>query len=129
MKTRTEITLLAIGSVLAALSSVIIAQNSIFSPTRTLQTVILLKVFFTSLNIVLLLVLVMNYLRIYSGLKTGLSRSLVAFSTALMFYAITSSPLTHVMAGFEIISVGPFTFLPDIFVTVATVIILRESYR
>lgn len=129
MKTRTEIIVLALGSVAAAVSSVVIAQNMIFSPSRTLESVMLLKVFFTSLNIVLLLGLVMNYLKIYSGLKTSLSRSLVVFSTALMFYAISSSPLTHVLAGFEIISIGPFTFLPDIFVTVATVIILRESYR
>lgn len=129
MKKRTEMIALAVGSIAAAISSVIIAQNVIFSPSRTLQSVMLLKVFFTSLNIVLLLGLVMNYIRIYSGLKTGLSRSLVAFSTALMFYAVTSSPLTHVLAGFDVISIGPFTFLPDIFVTVATVIILRESYR
>lgn len=129
MKTSYEILILGIGAIVAAMSSVVIAQNVIFSPNRTLQTVILLKVFFTSLNIVLLLGLVTNYLKIYSGLRTSLSRSLVAFSGALMLYAITSSPLTHVLAGFELISVGPFTFLPDIFVTLATIIILRESYR
>lgn len=129
MNTRTEITALGAGALIAAAGSVVFAQNAIFSPNRALKTVILLKVFFTTLNIALLLGLVLNYLKIYSGMKTSFSRSLLAFSTALMLYAITSSPLTHVLAGFEIISVGPFTFLPDVFVTLATVIILRESYR
>lgn len=129
MKNRTELATILTASLLTATVSVFLAQNAIFTPSTTLKTVVLLKVFFTTLNIVLLLGLVANYLKIYSGLKTPLSKSLVIFSTALMLYAITSSPLTHVLAGFEVISVGPFTFLPDIFVTVATLIILRESYR
>lgn len=129
MNRNKEIAALGAGAILTAITSVIFAQNAIFSPNRALKTVILLKVFFTSLNVVLLLGLMANYLQIYSSLKTSLSRSLVIFSGALILYAITSSPLIHVLAGFEIISVGPFTFLPDIFVTIATVIILRESYR
>ena len=129
MKNRTELAAIITASLLTATLSVFLAQNAIFTPSTTLKTVVLLKVFLTTLNIVLLLGLVANYLRIYSGLKTPLSRSLVAFSTALMLYGVTSSPLTHVLAGFEIITVGPFTFLPDIFVTLATLIILRESYR
>lgn len=129
MREKYELSALGIGAFLTGLASITIAQNAIFSPNRTLQTVMLMKVFLTSLNIVLLLGLTGNYLRIYSGMKTSLSRSLFMFSTALMLYAVTSSPLTHVLLGFEIISIGPFTFLPDIFVTLATVIILRESYR
>lgn len=129
MKRREELALLASTSVVAAVLSIIIAQNTIFSPTRAIQTVMIIKVFFTSLNIVLLLGLTANYLKIYSDMKTPLSRSLLVFSVALMLYAVTSSPLIHVLMGFEIISAGAFTFLPDVFVTIASIIILRESYR
>jgi hypothetical protein len=129
MKKEYELAGLGIGALLTGLTSVIIAQNIIFSPTKTIQTVMLVKVFLTSLNIILLLGLTANYLKIYSSMKTPLSRSLLMFSTALLLYAVSSSPLIHVMLNFEIISIGPFTFLPDIFVTIATAIILRESYR
>jgi hypothetical protein len=129
MKKEYELALLGSGAILTAFASIIIAQSVILSPNRALQTVMLAKVFLTSLNIVLLLGLTANYLKIYSEMKTPLSRSLLAFSTALMLYAVTSSPLTHVLLGFDIISVGPFTFLPDLFVTAATTIILWESYQ
>ena len=129
MKKRTELASIIIIATITALISVVLARSTIFSPSSTLKTVILIKVFFTTVNSVLLLGLAGNYLKIYNGMKTPLSRSLLAFSTALLFYAVTSSPLTHVLMGFKAISVGAFTFLPDIFVTVATLIILRESYR
>lgn len=129
MKNRTELLTIIAISTITALTSVVLAQTAIFSPSRVLKNVILAKVFFTTLNSILLLGLAGNYLKIYSGMKTPLSRSLLAFSTALLLYAITSSPLTHVLMGFEVISVGAFTFLPDIFVTAATLIILRESYQ
>jgi hypothetical protein len=129
MKKEYELSALGIGALIAGVLSIVVAEIAIFSPNRTLQTVMLVKVFLTTFNIVLLLGLTANYFKIYSGMKTPLSRSLLMFSTALMLYAVTSSPLTHVIMGFEIISIGPFTFIPDIFVTLATVIILRESYR
>lgn len=129
MKKKHEIAALGAGAFLTGLVSIAVAENLIFSTSRTVQTVMLMKVFLTSLNIVLLLGLTVNYLRIYSDMKTPLSRSLLMFSTALLLYAVSSSPLIHALMGFQIISIGPFTFLPDIFVTVASVIILRESYR
>jgi hypothetical protein len=129
MKKEYELAGLGTGALITGFLSILIAQSLIFSPNRTLQTFMLMKVFLTSLNIVLLLGLTANYLKIYSDMKTPLSRSLLIFSSALMLYAVTSSPLTHALLGFEIISIGPFTFLPDILVTLATATILRESYR
>lgn len=129
MKEKHEIYTIGIAAVLTGLISIVLAQNAIFSPSRTLQTAMLLKVMFTSINIVLLLGLTANYLKIYRDMKTPISRSLAMFSSALMLYAVSSNPLIHVLMGFDIISVGLFTFLPDIFVTLAASIILRESYR
>lgn len=129
MKEKYEIYTIGIAAVLTGLISIVLAQNAIFSPSRTLQTAMLLKVMFTSINIVLLLGLTANYLKIYRDMKTPISRSLAMFSSALMLYAVSSNPLIHVLMGFDIISVGLFTFLPDIFVTLAATIILRESYR
>jgi NADH:ubiquinone oxidoreductase subunit 2 (subunit N) len=129
MKEKHEIYAIGITAIITGLISIVLAQNAIFSPSRTLQTAMLLKVMFTSINIVLLLGLTANYLKIYRDMKTPISRSLAMFSSALMLYAVSSNPLIHVLMGFDIISVGLFTFLPDIFVTLAASIILRESYR
>ena len=129
MKKKHEMLIIGVSAILTALGSIFIIQNTITSPNRALKSVIIAKVFLTSFNIVLLLGLAINYLKIYTEMKTPISRSLLAFSTSLLFYAVTSSPLTHLLMGFEVISVGAFTFLPDLFVTIAATIILWESYK
>jgi hypothetical protein len=35
----------------------------------------------------------------------------------------------QLLAGFQAITVGPFTYLPDLFATLASVAILHESYK
>lgn len=129
MKSTTELLAVLTTAFLVGIASVLISQIAIFAPSRSLQTVVIIKVFFTSFNTVLLAGLALNYLRIYNDMNTPLSRSLLIFSLALMLYALTSSPLVHVLTGFEVISVGPYTFIPDLFVSFATLVILRESYR
>lgn len=129
MKPENELITIILSALFTGLVSVIVSQAAIFIPDVQLQTVILMKVFFTSFSAVLLSGLAFNYLRIHREMSTPMSRSLLVFSLALLFYAVTSSPLVHVLAGFEVISVGAFTFLPDIFVAFATLAILRESYR
>lgn len=129
MKPQTEFkAIIATGLLFAALTAFMM-RNTFFSVFNFAETVIIIKVFFTSLNIILLTGLVVNYMKIYREMPTSTSRSLIIFSASLLLYALASSPLIRVLLGFETITVGPFTYLPDMFASLAAIIILHESYK
>lgn len=128
MKERTEFrAVLGIALVFAALTAWI--GRAAVIGTGFVESVLLVKTFLTSFSIIVLSALVVNYFRIYRDFPTSTSRTLMVFSAALLFYALSASPLVQVLAGFRVITVGPFTYLPDLFATAASVAILRESYR
>jgi len=104
-------------------------RNAVFSVFSFAETVVLIQVFFTSFNIILLSGLVANYVKIHREMPTSTSRSFLIFSGALLLYALASSPLVRVLLGFDTITVGPFTYLPDMFASAAILVILYESYR
>ena len=128
MNEKTEFRLvLAIAFVFAALTAWI-GRTAVIG-TGFVESVLLVKTFLTSFSIIVLSALVVNYYRIYRDFPTSTARTLMVFSAALLFYALSASPLVHVLAGFQLITVGPFTYLPDLFATAASIAILRESYR
>jgi len=129
MKSKTLLTVVGLTAFLTALFTSLAASSIFFTANPLLKNVIVAKVFFTSANIVLLAALTQNYFVIYKEMPSPFSRSLLIFSSALMFYAVTSSPILHVILGFESLGIGPFTYLPDMFVTAASSVLLYESYR
>lgn len=89
-----------------------------------------IKVFVSTLNIVLLIILLWNYLSIYREIPNRFTLSLMIFSLALLLYALSSNPMMTQLMGFRHgVGLGPFTFLPDIFASVAVVILLDMSYE
>jgi|APHM01.1.fsa_nt_gi hypothetical protein len=87
------------------------------------------KIFFSTLNIGLLAALTANYTEIYRRMNSKFIQSLLITSTALLIYAITSSPLLHIVLGFRGAGLGPFTFIPDIFISTAGTILLYRSLQ
>lgn len=128
MKDSTEFKAVIITALVFAALTAFIGRSTVIG-TSFVESVILVKTFFTSFSIILLSALVINYFRIYREMPTSTSRTLMVFSAALLFYALSASPLVQVLSGFQVITVGPFTYLPDLFASVATIAILRESYR
>lgn len=129
MKPSTELkTVVATGLIFATLTAFFM-RNTFFSIFNFAETVIIIKVFFTSLNIILLTGLLVNYVQIYREIPTSTSRSFLIFSCSLLLYALASSPLIRVLLGFETITIGPFTYMPDLFASLATLTILYESYK
>ncbi|WP_244605271.1 hypothetical protein [Halorussus halobius] len=59
------------------------------------------KVFFTTLNRLLLVALAGIYVRLYRDLPNKYTRSLLVLSLALLLYAFTSNPLVQVVFGFH----------------------------
>ncbi len=122
------LTVLGAGFLTGA-ATVAIANSMFTAASPIISSILAAKVFFTSLNVVLLTALSFNYFIIYREMPNPMARGLFIFSLALTMYALTSSPIIHALFGFEIIRLGPFTYLSDMFVAVAATVILYESYR
>lgn len=95
-----------------------------------LSMLLQVKAFLATFNALMLLVLTWSYLALYRDLPNPFTGSLLLFSVALLLYAVSSNPLLHVLFGFRGgLGLGPFTFLPDAFASVAVVTLLYQSYR
>jgi len=129
LKPDSELKMVLVSGLVFATLTAFLMRNAVFSIFSFAETVVVVKIFFTSLNIILLSGLLVNYTQIYREMPTSTSRSFLIFSASLLLYALAASPLIRVMLGFQTITVGPFTYLPDMFASLAAVAILRESYK
>lgn len=129
MKARTEMKGVIGFSLVIGLLSAYLTNQAVFAPQAYVQSAIVLKVFLASMNAILLAGLVLNYTKIYRDIPTSTSRIFLIFSSALMFYAVSANPLVHLLFGYQFIPLGPFTYVPDLFVTAGTIAILYESYK
>ncbi len=97
---------------------------------RDLQNLIKIKIFISTLNIILIGALLWNYTKIYKNMPNKFTLSLIIFSISLLLYAISSNPLIHVILGFRGgPGLGPFTFLPDLFATAAIITLLHQTLK
>lgn len=88
------------------------------------------RLFISTFNVLALLALAWSYLRVYADLPTRFTGSLLLFSLALLLYAVSANPAIQVLFGFRGgTGLGPFTFLPDLFASVAVVVLLYQSYQ
>ncbi|MFA9517923.1 hypothetical protein ACERIT_12015 [Halopenitus sp. H-Gu1] len=94
-----------------------------------METVIRIKLFVTTLNVVVLFALLWNYIAVYRDLPNQFTFSLLLFTVALLLYAVSSNPLIPIVLGFRHGStLGPFVFLPDVFASIAIIVLLYQSF-
>ena len=101
-------------------------------PSRSLppQVTLLIRseVFFTTLNLVLLVALAGIYVRLYRDLPNKYTGSLLVLSSALLLYAFSSNPLVHGLFGFRPRpNIGAFVFIPDLCISFAIVVLIYQS--
>jgi hypothetical protein len=101
-------------------------------PGRELPAEIVLlirsELFFTTLNLLLLLALTGIYTKLYRDLPNKYTVSLLVLSLALVLYAFTSNPVVHFLFGLRPRpNIGAFVFIPDLFVGLAIVVLLYQS--
>jgi hypothetical protein len=90
--------------------------------------VVQMKVYFTTVNLVVLFALVAIYVDLYRNLPNKYTRSLLLLSLSLLLYAFSSNPFVQILFGFRPYpNVGVFGFISDVFVGVAIVILLYQS--
>jgi len=92
-----------------------------------LPHLLLAKTIISSLNSILLTILLVIYMGIYRKTGSEFSIGLVTFTIALLLYSLTSNPLIHGLVGFRVSGLGPFTMLPDLFTCIASAILLYLS--
>ncbi|MDQ1280849.1 MAG: hypothetical protein QG670_2112 [Thermoproteota archaeon] len=97
--------------------------------TNILPYLLIIKAILTSLNAILLLILLVTYVEVYRKTESKFSIGLIIFTLALLLYAISDNPLLHGLAGFRASGLGPFTILPDIFTLVASAVLLYLSQQ
>ncbi|WP_459193145.1 hypothetical protein [Halosimplex sp. J119] len=97
-------------------------------PPEFLQVLVRVQLFVTTFNLVLLVALTGSYVSVYRELPNKYTQSLVVLSFSLVLYAVTSNPVTPMLFGFPPRpDLGPFVFIPDVFVGVAIVVLFYQS--
>lgn len=131
-----DLTPLESTAVLTAIGTIIAFGTGLFLPGLSLdprvsnyvEAIIRVKIFFTTFNSVLLAVLVADYARLYRDLPNKYTVSLLTLGVSLLLFALSAHPVVHVLFGFvPRVSVGPFTFLPDLFVGMAVITLFYQS--
>ena len=87
------------------------------------------KTVFSSVNIVLVSILLVTYLTLYKNNKSEFVFGLILFALVLLFYALTSNPLVVTLFGFRAFGLGPFAVLPDMFTTISLSIMLYLTLK
>jgi hypothetical protein len=81
----------------------------------------------STVNIVLLVVLIVNYVGIFLKTRSEFTVGLILFAVFFLIKDITWSPFVVRFAGFDVFGLGPFAFLPDVFELIALSVLLYLS--
>ena len=84
---------------------------------------------FSTINIVLLIVLIINYAGIFLKTKSEFTIGLMLFGIFFLIKDITWSPFVIGAFGFGLFGLGPFAFLPDLFELTALSVLLYLSIK
>lgn len=98
--------------------------------THAFDLVTELRLFLSTFNILLLVVLAWSYLTVFRDLPNQFTFSLVLFTLALLLYAVASNPAVHLLFGYRGgPGLGPFAFLPDLFAAIAVTVLLYQNFQ
>ncbi len=89
----------------------------------------IIKTVVSSVNVTLLIFLLATYIYMYKKTQSEFTVGLVIFSLILLFYALTSNPLVHLIFGFSAFGLGPFAMLPDLFTSMALGVLLYLTLK
>lgn len=78
-------------------------------------------------NTIMASYLLVIYITLYRKIKSEFTMGLIVVMFVLLLYAITANPFVHVLFGFQEIGLGPFVVIPNVFTTIALIVLLYLS--
>ena len=93
------------------------------------DTYVTIKSAVTLINIVIVVILIAMYIKIYREVKSDFTVGLIVVMFALLLYAISSNPFIQYLFSYRGFGMGPFIMLPDIFTTIALSVLLYLSLK
>jgi hypothetical protein len=84
---------------------------------------------FSTINIVLTIILIINYVSLYLKTKSPFTVGLLLFASFFLIKDITWSPFVTGGIGFFLFGLGPFAFLPDVFEMVGLLVLFYLSVK
>jgi hypothetical protein len=85
------------------------------------------KIFFTLINIGLLIPLIFIYSKLYRNMPNRFTLGLLLIIVSLLFNVVTASPFMIHLLGLVSFKDGPLQFIPVIFTTIALILLVRLS--
>ena len=98
-------------------------------PPGDIELFYTIKTVVSTVNIALAIILFLNYIEIYQKTKSEFTVGLMIFSIIILFYTLTSNPITQWIFGFSAFGLGPFVMLPDLFTCISLFILLYLSVK
>jgi hypothetical protein len=92
-----------------------------------ITAVMTIKMMISFVNMALILLTLGIYVQIYRAIKSKFTLSLITMILLLLMNALTSNPLLLFRFGFQASGVGGFAILPDIFTTIALLVLFYLS--
>ena len=86
-----------------------------------------IKTIIALINIGLIIPLLYTYIKIYRNMPNKFTLGLLLIMISLLLYAITASPIMTHMLGLHSFNEGPFQFLPNLFTTIALMVLVKVS--
>jgi hypothetical protein len=83
----------------------------------------------STVNIVLTVILILNYASIYLKTKSDFTLGLVLFASFFLVKDVAWSPFVIGLIGFGTFGLGPFAFLPDLFEMAALLVLFYLSVK
>lgn len=140
MKKRNLIAVFIVSIALAIITGIVLsgflidgligAHSPLDIPPELRPEVILgltLKTTVTFVNIALLLLLLGIYIDIYRKLRSNFTAGLVLLILVLLMNALTSNPLLNFRIGVPIVGFGGGFIIPDLFTTIALIVLFYLS--
>jgi len=132
--------LLTVLIVLTAIGAILLTtyRNSLFERVHTrpvfanpqdFELYYYARTVFSTINIVLIVILIVNYVSVYLKTKSEFSVGLLLFASAFLVKDLAQSPFIVQGAGFNIFGLGPFAFLPDMFEMLALLVLFYLSVK
>jgi hypothetical protein len=103
--------------------------RQIFTNPADIELFYTVRTIFSTVNIVLISILIVNYVSIYHKTRSEFSLGLLLFALMLLIKDVTLSPFVISLGGFGLFGLGPFAFIPDLFEMAALLVLFYLSVK